>query len=123
MNNIHDRIVRFKTFRLANTILDKAFKENIVINFVELNYLIFLVYAKSLYVNVNSAFLIESFYKSCKGPFLPSLASYFKSATEPITDYIYFDDSFKVFLMPDEYEFGQTFYSILEVIWKLFKYS
>ena len=123
MNNIHERIACFKTFRIANTIIDKALKENIEINFVELNYLIFLVYAKLLYININSELLIESFFKTSKGPFLESLASYFDMPYEPITDYIYFDKSFKVFFIPSEYEWGQVFYSKLDEIWELYKYK
>ena len=122
MNEIYEKIAWMKTSSFANTILKKAFDEGIKINFVELSYLIFLVQAKLLYKDYESnpemtiGMLNENFYRTSKGPFLPSLAFYFRYFyQEQITDYIYFDES-NYFTIGTEYDLEKTFHSVLDEV-------
>ena len=106
---------------VVNTFLEKSFKEELPLTLMELNYLIFFLYADLLYKDYE--LFEESFIITKFGPVLYSIAHYYGNKNIKITDFMYSGENLDVWMISDKTEIGRVVHARLSYIWNLYKYT
>ena len=101
---------------IANSILKKSFKDNILITSLKLNFLVYLLYSNYLYTK-NEKLFTEMFVKTNIGPVLPTIEFKFSSFKEEKIDKYAYDATGSI-----KYVTSYEFEEILNYIWDAYKY-